>query len=85
MPIVLREGGLKLISRRSVVAATSAALYATTYNSHLSFRYIDWPDAQSLQSKIDLAKRLGVRGVAIFKLDGGEDPNIWATLQGVKR
>ena len=67
------------------VAATSAALYATTYNSHLSFRYIDWPDAQSLQAKIDLAKRLGVRGVAIFKLDGGEDPNIWATLQGVKK
>jgi peptidoglycan hydrolase-like protein with peptidoglycan-binding domain len=45
---------------------------------------MDWPDAQSVQSKIDLAKRLGVRGISIFKLDGGQDPGIWKVLDGVK-
>jgi spore germination protein YaaH len=65
------------------LAAAAAAAYATQYNSHLGFRLVDWPDAQSLQSKIDLAKRLGVRGVAIFKLDGGEDQGIWNVLAGV--
>ena len=68
-----------------LVAAAAASLYATTYNSHLTFNMLDWPDAQSLQDKISLAKALGVRGVAIFEFDGGEDPNIWSVLLGVKK
>ncbi len=68
----------------AALAAAAASTFATQYNSHLSFRMMDWPDATSLQQKIDLAKELGVRGVSIFKLDGGEDPAIWSTLQGVK-
>lgn len=62
------------------LAAAAASTYATQYNAHLSFRLMDWPDATSLQQKIDLAKQLGVRGVSIFKFDGGEDPNIWNVL-----
>jgi hypothetical protein len=27
--------------------------------------------------KIAIAKQLGIRGVAIFKFDGGEDQGIW--------
>lgn len=69
----------------ALLAALSATVYADTYNSHLNFRLVDWPDAQSMQSKIDLAKRLGVRGISIFKLDGGQDPNIWKVLDGVKK
>lgn len=65
-------------------AAAAASAYATQYNSHLNFRLMDWPDAASLRQKIDLAKRLGVRGVSIFKFDGGEDQQIWNTLAGVK-
>lgn len=67
----------------AMLAASAASLFADTNHSHLDFRYVDWPDAQSMQQKIDLAKRLGVRGISIFKLDGGQDPNIWSTLQGV--
>ena len=67
-----------------LTAATAASLYATTYNSHLSFNLLDWSDAQSVADKIALAKALGVRGVAIFEFDGGEDPGIWNVLQGVK-
>ena len=66
-------------------AATAASVYADTYNSHLTFNLVDWPDAASIAQKIALAKKLGVRGIAIFKLDGGQDPNIWNVLNGVKQ
>ncbi len=69
----------------AMLAASAASMYATSFNSHLTFRLMDWADAQSLQSKIDLARKLGVRGVSIFKFDGGEDPNIWNVLTGVKK
>ncbi|OGG56012.1 hypothetical protein A3D71_02285 [Candidatus Kaiserbacteria bacterium RIFCSPHIGHO2_02_FULL_55_20] len=69
----------------AALAMLAATAYADTYNSHLDFRLVDWPDAQSLQQKIDLAKKLGVRGISIFKLDGGQDPAIWGVLQGVKK
>ncbi len=76
---------VSLGNNSALIAAAAASMYATQYNSHLDFRLVDWPDAQSISDKVDLAKELGVRGVAIFKLDGGEDPNMWSALQGVKR
>jgi spore germination protein len=39
-----------------------------------------WSDAQAIAEKVALAKKLGVRGVAIFKLDGGEDQGLWDIL-----
>ncbi len=42
-----------------------------------SFNIVWWSDAQAIKQKIDLAKRLGIRGVAVFKLDGGEDQAMW--------
>lgn len=69
----------------ALLAATAASVYADTYNSHLTFNLVDWPDAASVAQKIALAKKLGVRGIAIFKLDGGQDPNIWNVLKGVKQ
>ena len=65
------------------LAAATASAYATQNNSNLSYRLLDWPDAQSMQQKIDLARRLGVRGISIFKLDGGQDPATWSVLAGV--
>ncbi len=52
----------------------AAAIAGTTYN------ILWWSDAQAIADKIALAKKLGVRGVAIFKLDGGEDQNLWNVL-----
>ena len=69
----------------ALATAAAASTYASSTNSHFDFRYLVWPDAQSIAQKVMLAQSLGVRGVAIFKLDGGEDPGIWQVLQGVKQ
>ncbi|OGG55032.1 hypothetical protein A3D62_03250 [Candidatus Kaiserbacteria bacterium RIFCSPHIGHO2_02_FULL_49_11] len=57
-----------------------AQALAAGFNSNYTFRMMWWSDAQAIADKIKLAKKLGVRGVAIFKLDGGQDPNIWGIL-----
>ena len=43
-------------------------------------RIVWWSDASAINDKIQLAKKIGVRGIAIFKLDGGEDQNLWNIL-----
>jgi spore germination protein YaaH len=40
-----------------------------------------WSDAVAIKDKVDLAKRLGIRGVSIFKIDGGADPAMWGVLK----
>ena len=83
-PTATSTNPISLGANSAYLAAVAASQYATQYNSHLNFRLVDWPDAQSVQTKIDLAKQLGVRGISIFKFDGGEDQNIWNVLNGVK-
>ncbi len=58
-------------------AAAGALAAAKAANSHSSFRYMVWQDAEAIRQKIDLAKQLGIKGVAVFRLDGGEDPAMW--------
>ena len=43
-------------------------------------RVATWADAESIKDKVELAQELGLRGVAIFKIDGGEDQGIWDVL-----
>ncbi len=43
-------------------------------------RTLTWSDGEAVKQKIDLAKRLGVRGVSIFKIDSGEDKTLWNVL-----
>lgn len=68
----------------ALAAAAAASQIATQNNTNLSFRYMVWPDAGSVQQKVDLAKRLGVRGISVFKFDGGQDPAIWSVLASAK-
>ena len=42
---------------------------------------LTWSDADAIEQKVDLARRLGVRGVSVFKIDGGQDPGLWAALE----
>lgn len=60
--------------------ATGARSLAEATNSHHSFRLMWWSDAQAIKDKIDLARALGVRGIAIFKIDGGADPALWTVV-----
>ena len=68
----------------ALAAAAAASQYAQSGNTHIDFRYLVWPDAESIKQKIDLAKKLGVRGVSIFKWDGGEDQKMWDVLRQVR-
>ena len=43
--------------------------------------YVSWSDANAVKDKIALAKKLGVKGVVLFKIDGKEDPLVWNILK----
>lgn len=60
----------------------TAVAEAATTNTALpgTFRYMTWSDSTTIAQKVALAKKLGIRGVAIFKFDGGEDQNMWNVL-----
>jgi len=40
-------------------------------------RVMSWSDAGAIEDKAKLAKELGLRGIAVFKIDGGQDPTAW--------
>jgi len=71
----------------NVIAATTSTMTVTatttapTATSTAPFRLVWWSDANAIKDKIALAKKLGVRGVAIFKIDGGEDPAMWSVVK----
>jgi spore germination protein YaaH len=69
----------QLVANGPNVAQTALA-FARTTNVNQKFRMMTWSDADAVARKIALAKELGVRGVAIFKLDGGQDQKIWNHL-----
>lgn len=47
-------------------------------------RVLTWSDATAIQQKIQLAQQLGIAGVSIFKIDGGQDPQTFGVLTGVR-
>lgn len=47
-------------------------------------RVLVWSDAQAIKDKMDLAVKLGVQGIAIFKIDGGQDAALWDILPQYK-
>lgn len=80
------EGGQFVLPRPETpwpfnLVATAASMLSTANNSNLSYRMVTWSDAEAIRQKIELAKKLGIRGVAIFKIDGGEDPAMWDVLK----
>lgn len=61
-------------------AAARALAYANETGKTVTVNFLTWSDAEAVRQKVALAKELGLRGVAIFKIDGGEDADIWEHL-----
>lgn len=62
------------------LAALGALQLAKTKGKQAPFHLLWWSDAQAIKSKVALAEKLGVKGIAIFKFDGGQDPAMWSVL-----
>ena len=45
---------------------------------------VDFSDAQAISQKIQLAQKLGIKGVSLFKIDGLSDPQLFSTLKSVQ-
>lgn len=63
------------------VIAARALSYANQTGDEAIFRYVTWSDAAAIRQKVELVRELGLRGVAIFKIDGDEDRGLWAALE----
>ncbi len=51
-----------------------------TYTAKGKNHYVVFEDASTIQARFTLAKNLGLGGVALFKVDGLEDPKMWENL-----
>ena len=60
-------------------SATAFAALAFSNSSKLPARFniVWWSDAEAVRQKVALAKEFGLGGVALFKIDGDEDQDIW--------
>jgi spore germination protein YaaH len=62
-------------------AAAKALQVATIANIELPVRFVTWSDAEAIEDKFDLIDKYNLKGTAIFKVDGEEDPKIWKAIK----
>jgi spore germination protein YaaH len=73
--------GSETTETQQTVASSTVVQNSGSQVNVSSFNYLSWSDAKAIADKVALARKLGVRGVAVFKFDGGEDPAMWGVLK----
>jgi len=63
------------------LAAAGALALAKSKKQQAPFEYITWSDSGAIKQKVELAKKMKLAGVAVFKIDGGSDPKMWDVLK----
>jgi spore germination protein YaaH len=63
------------------LAAVGALQLAKNEGKQAPFYMLVWSDSKAIADKVALARKLGVRGVSVFKFDGGSDPLMWSVLK----
>ena len=63
------------------VSSTKPSAITSVGTSTPVTRFVSFSDSQSAKQKIDLAKKLGLRGVVFFKWDGEQDPTLWQMMK----
>lgn len=58
-------------------AAAKALLVANYAKAEIPVRFITWSDSRAVEEKLSLVDKYGLKGVAVFKVDGEEDPALW--------
>lgn len=65
----------------STVQSVQPAELATINPNASTTFFVSFPDAQSINDKINLAKKFGIRGAMLFKADGDIDPLSWEYMK----
>ena len=68
-------------TQQATATTTVAQNLGSQVDTTQPYNYVTWSDAQAMKDKIDLAHKLGVRGIAFFSLGGGEDQGLWGILK----
>ncbi|MEK7500259.1 MAG: glycosyl hydrolase family 18 protein, partial [Patescibacteria group bacterium] len=78
----LAPAGTELTHTQQNTPTTSIAQNQSSATAIVeTLNFVTWSDAKAIADKVALARKLGVRGVAVFKFDGGEDPGMWGALK----
>lgn len=65
------------LSAKGATVAEQTLNYANQTGATAIFYFLSWSDADAIAEKVELAKKYDLNGIALFKIDGQEDKNIW--------